>query len=154
MNDDARVCSMSSYIDYRPRGRYFEVCFYILGNALLVYVAFHSIYACCVHHHHHLRGHGTYIKNHDLISSRRGVVTTVNKLIKVSSVSRKYYGDVGDVVVGRVVEVANKRWLLDVNAPHHAVILLSSVNIPGSTQACTSYCWLIYRDESSIVMHC
>lgn len=40
----------------------------------------------------------------------------------------------GDVIVGRITEVGNKRWKLDVNARQEAVLLLGSVNLPGGAQ--------------------
>lgn len=43
----------------------------------------------------------------------------------------RYNGEVGDVVVGRIVEVQHKRWTVDVNARLNAILLLSSVNLPG-----------------------
>lgn len=45
----------------------------------------------------------------------------------------RYTGDVGDVVIGRITEVGNKRWKVDVNAKQDAVLLLSSINLPGGT---------------------
>ena len=44
-----------------------------------------------------------------------------------------FTGDVGDVIVGRISEVGNKRWKVDVNAKQDAVLLLSSINLPGGT---------------------
>lgn len=41
---------------------------------------------------------------------------------------------VGDVVVGRVTEVAQKRWKMDVNGKQDAALLLASVNLPGGVQ--------------------
>ena len=86
-----------------------------------------------------LRGHGTYIVKGDadlgrpdkLVASVAGVVERVNKLVSVRPLRRRYHAEVGDVVVGRVVEVGQKRWKVDVNAPQHAVMLLSSVILPG-----------------------
>ena len=48
--------------------------------------------------------------------------------------SRSYHAETGDVVVGRVVEVAQSRWRLDVNSRQHASLLLSSVNLTGTLQ--------------------
>lgn len=43
----------------------------------------------------------------------------------------RYQGEVGDVVVGRVVEVQQKRWKVDTNSRLNSVLLLASVNLPG-----------------------
>ena len=37
----------------------------------------------------------------------------------------------GDVVVGRVVEVQDKRWRIDLSSRQDAILMLSSVNLPG-----------------------
>ena len=42
--------------------------------------------------------------------------------------------EVGDVVVGRVVEIAAWRWKMDLNARGNAQLLLSAVNLPGGVQ--------------------
>lgn len=43
----------------------------------------------------------------------------------------RYVGEVGDVIVGRITEVGNKRWKVDVNARQEAVLQLGSINLPG-----------------------
>merc|ERR1711923_258061 len=90
-----------------------------------------------------MRGHGTYMKqagssgngNADsggiLYASVAGVVQRVNKLISVTPLKTKYQGEIGDVVVGRITEVQQKRWKIDVNGRLDAVLQLSSVNLPG-----------------------
>lgn len=43
----------------------------------------------------------------------------------------RYQGEVGDVVVGRVVDVGDKVWRIDLNSRQHGMLMLSSVNLPG-----------------------
>ena len=43
----------------------------------------------------------------------------------------RYVGEVGDVVVGRVIEVQQKRWKVDTFSRLESVLLLSSINLPG-----------------------
>jgi len=80
-----------------------------------------------------MRGHGTYMAAGEevLCASLAGVVERVNKLISVTPVKTRYNGEIGDVVVGRVVEVQQKRWKVDVNSRLDGVLPLSSVNLPG-----------------------
>ena len=66
-----------------------------------------------------------------LISSVAGVVMRVNKLISVVPLRSRYTGDIGDVVVGRVVEVGNKRWKVDIRGRQSATLQLGSINLPG-----------------------
>ena len=43
----------------------------------------------------------------------------------------RYTGEVGDVVVGRILEVQQKRWKVDTFSRLESVLLLSSINLPG-----------------------
>ncbi|KAL6058318.1 Exosome complex component rrp4 [Balamuthia mandrillaris] len=81
-----------------------------------------------------LRGHGTYVEDGELIATVSGVVERVNKLVSVKALKSRYTGEVGDVVVGRIVDVAQKRWKVDVNARQDAILMLSSINLPGGVQ--------------------
>jgi exosome complex component RRP4 len=82
-----------------------------------------------------LRGHGTYIDNRGrLVASIAGKVERVNKLISVRPPKARYTGEVGDVVVGCVVEVLQKRWLVDIGGHQLSVLPLTSVNLPGGQQ--------------------
>ena len=98
------------------------------------------------------RGHGTYqSEDGSLIASVAGVVQRINKLISVKPLQSRlinitshnvssvfvclcvyrYAGEVGDVVVGRIVEVQQKRWKVDTFSRLESVLLLSSINLPG-----------------------
>ena len=78
-----------------------------------------------------MRGHGTYMADEILYASVAGLVERVNKLISVTPLKTRYNGEIGDVVVGRVVEVQQKRWKVDTNSRLDSVLPLSSVNLPG-----------------------
>ncbi|PAV73231.1 hypothetical protein WR25_14320 [Diploscapter pachys] len=78
-----------------------------------------------------MRGHGTYIHAGKLCASLTGTVQQVNRLVSVKPVKSRYGGEVGDVVIGRVTDVQQKRWKLDVNGRLDANLPLSSVNLPG-----------------------
>jgi exosome complex component RRP4 len=41
-----------------------------------------------------------------------------------------YYGEVGDVVVGRITKVMQKKWKVDINGRLDGILLLSSINLP------------------------
>jgi exosome complex component RRP4 len=77
------------------------------------------------------RGHGTYEEGEELKASVAGLCERVSKLVLVRALRWRYTGEVGDVVIGRVVEVQQKRWKVDVNSRLDAVLMLSSVNLPG-----------------------
>lgn len=79
----------------------------------------------------YMRGHGTYVDGDKLTASVAGVVERVNKLICVRPFKTRYNGEVGDVVVGRITEVGQKRWKVETFSRLDSVLLLSSVNLPG-----------------------
>ncbi|XP_030063684.1 exosome complex component RRP4 [Microcaecilia unicolor] len=78
-----------------------------------------------------MRGHGTYMEDEKLLASVAGTVERVNKLICVRALKTRYNGEVGDIVVGRITEVQQRRWKVETNSRLDSVLLLSSVNLPG-----------------------
>ncbi|KAH8277788.1 hypothetical protein KR018_007396 [Drosophila ironensis] len=78
-----------------------------------------------------MRGHGTFVEDENIKASVAGVIEKVNKLISVRPLKSRYVGEIGDVVVARVIEVQQKRWRVDTNSRLDSVLLLSSVNLPG-----------------------
>lgn len=81
-----------------------------------------------------MRGHGTYKDGEDLVASVAGLVRRINKLISVQPLKSRYNGEVGDVVVGRILEVQQRRWKVDTCSRLHSILQLSSVNLPGGEQ--------------------
>lgn len=78
------------------------------------------------------RGHGTYVDEEKILrASVAGVLEKVNKLISIRPLKARYHGEIGDLIVGRITEVQQKRWKVDLNAKLDGVLLLSSVNLPG-----------------------
>ncbi|XP_026764593.1 exosome complex component RRP4 [Galleria mellonella] len=78
-----------------------------------------------------MRGHGTYTEDDCLKASVAGVMEKVNKLICIRPLKSRYVGEIGDVVVGRVLEVQQRRWKVETNSRLDSVLQLSSVNLPG-----------------------
>ncbi|KAI8647203.1 exosome component 2 [Parasitella parasitica] len=82
-----------------------------------------------------MRGHGTYTDGEGtVLSSVAGAVERVNKLLSVRPLKTRYTAEIGDIVVGRITEVAMRRWKVDTNARQDANLLLSSVSLPGGVQ--------------------
>ena len=83
-----------------------------------------------------MRGHGTYLSSASLgeqaiTSSLAGIVMRTNKLLSVRPLRARYTPEVGDLVVGRIVEVQAKRWRVDVGSTQLAALPLSAINLPG-----------------------
>lgn len=85
-----------------------------------------------------VRARGTLLSTTEegplLTATVAGVISRVNKLVMVAPLRAKYIPETGDVVIGRVVELAGKRWRLDIHAARFAVLMLSAVNLPGGVQ--------------------
>ncbi|CAI2732459.1 unnamed protein product [Schistosoma spindalis] len=64
-------------------------------------------------------------------TSLTGRVRIVNKLVYVEPPKARYFGNVGDTVVGRIVEVEQRRWRVDVNSALLANLALANVKLPG-----------------------
>ncbi|CAH0405823.1 unnamed protein product [Chilo suppressalis] len=78
-----------------------------------------------------MRGHGTYAEDDCLKASVAGVMQKVNKLICIRPLKSRYVGEIGDVIVGRVLEVQQRRWKVESNSRLDSVLQLSAVNLPG-----------------------
>ncbi|KAI1826528.1 hypothetical protein F4861DRAFT_87746 [Xylaria intraflava] len=81
-----------------------------------------------------MRGHGTYVDPPAIISSVAGTLAKTNKLLSVRPLRARYTPEVGDLVVGRIVEVQSRRWRVDVGASLLAQLPLSAINLPGGIQ--------------------
>uniref|UniRef100_A0A914QI26 Ribosomal RNA-processing protein 4 n=1 Tax=Panagrolaimus davidi TaxID=227884 RepID=A0A914QI26_9BILA len=78
-----------------------------------------------------MSGHGTFYGDEDIVASVAGSVRQVNKLLTVQPFKSRYSPDVGDVIVGRVVEVQQKRWKVDINSISEGTLALANVSLPG-----------------------
>lgn len=83
-----------------------------------------------------MRGHGTYIpslppSSTTIISTVAGTLHKTNKLLSVQPLRARYQPEIGDLVVGRIMTVGTKKWNVDIAAPMHANLPLSSINLPG-----------------------
>lgn len=83
----------------------------------------------------YIKGHGTETDGNSITSTYLGRVNRINKLVTVVPVhSFRYTPEVGDVVVGRVVQICNKRWRLETNSKSDTTLSLSAINLPGVAQ--------------------
>ncbi|KAK8115142.1 hypothetical protein PG999_007211 [Apiospora kogelbergensis] len=85
-----------------------------------------------------MRGHGTYVipgaQSNTILSSVAGTLAKTNKLLSVRPLRARYTPEIGDLVVGRIVEVQAKRWRVDVGGTLLAQLPLSAINLPGGIQ--------------------
>eukprot|EP00158_Paraphelidium_tribonemae_P001302 Partr_v1_DN24225_c0_g1_i1_m36689 putative Exosome complex len=93
-----------------------------------------------------MRGHGTFgthanqqednntTESSSIFAAVAGHVDKVNKLITVQPSRSRYVAEVGDVVVGRIIECVQKRWRVDIRGCTDATLHLAAVNLPGGAQ--------------------
>lgn len=82
-----------------------------------------------------IKGHGTSSDGDNLYSMYLGKTKQINKLMTVVPLfSFKYSPEVGDVVVGRITHIFNKKWKIDTNSRIDTTLSLSSINLPGVMQ--------------------
>lgn len=82
-----------------------------------------------------IRGHGTSTIQNVITSTYFGEVKQINKLVTVEPYfSFKYRAEVGDIVIGRVTDIHNKKWMLWTNSRSETSLSLSAINLPGVLQ--------------------
>lgn len=81
-----------------------------------------------------MRGHGTFADGNEVAATVAGTIQRVNRLISVKPIRSRYAPEVGDLVIARIVEVQPRRWKVDANGRQAAILMLSSVNLPGGIQ--------------------
>lgn len=81
-------------------------------------------------------GHGTYTlpEPPQIVASVAGTLSKTNKLLSVRPLRARYTPEIGDLVVGRIVEVQARRWRVDVGSAVLAQLPLSAINLPGGIQ--------------------
>lgn len=78
-----------------------------------------------------MKGHGTYSLENQTFSSVAGNVLRLNRLLSVIPIRGRYEAETGDYVIGRITEVGQKRWKVDIGCKQDAILMLGSVNLPG-----------------------
>lgn len=66
-----------------------------------------------------------------IVSSITGLVEVTDRVVSVRGAAPRYLPEIGDVVIGRVVDLSGTRWRVNVNGLQDAVLLLANVTEPG-----------------------
>ena len=75
----------------------------------------------------YIAGDNTYKENDKIYATRVGLVNYERRKIHVTALKAFYVPRVGDLVVGKVAEIGTGGWMVDINAPHLAVLRASDV---------------------------
>ncbi|ELA42833.1 uncharacterized protein VICG_00148 [Vittaforma corneae ATCC 50505] len=90
---------------------------------------------CVCENEGYIKGHGTEQIGDKIYSNYFGTVNQINKLITIAPVfSVRYTPEVGDVVVGRVIQIYSKKWKVDTNCRSDTTLSLGAINLPGVMQ--------------------
>ncbi|ORD96835.1 EXOS2 [Hepatospora eriocheir] len=83
----------------------------------------------------YIRGHGTNLRKGKIVSCYYGTLNQINKLITVKpNHFVRHKCEIGDIIIGRVKEIYNRKWKIEGNCSNDTTIALGAVNLPGVTQ--------------------
>ncbi|RLI27092.1 MAG: RNA-binding protein [Candidatus Hecatellales archaeon] len=72
-------------------------------------------------------GDNTYKSNGKIISQRLGLAEFKGKRVSVVALKGPYVPRVGDLVIGRIIDIVLGGWLVDINSPYTANLSVSDV---------------------------
>jgi exosome complex component RRP4 len=75
-------------------------------------------------------GTGVFAQDGQVIATVRGFVTRIGQLLAVTPMTSIYTPNVGDIVVGRVAQVQQQRWKVQIGCSVLANLRLSSIYLP------------------------
>lgn len=74
-------------------------------------------------------GRGTYKQGDSIYSALVGHLVKTNKFFSVEPLKSRFSGVAGDVVIGRVVQILNKKWLIDIEGAQRASLNINAVRL-------------------------
>jgi len=75
-----------------------------------------------------------FSKAKKIISTKAGFIEKTHKLLSILITKGRYKPKVGQVILGRVLSIENKKWLIDICSTHHGTLDISSIHLPGNIQ--------------------
>jgi len=75
----------------------------------------------------YIAGENTFKENEKLYATRVGLVEYEERKVSVVALKSFYIPEVGDTVIGKVMEITLGGWILDIDAPYPAVLRASDV---------------------------
>ena len=75
----------------------------------------------------YIAGENTYKENNKIYATRIGLVEYENRKVSVVALKAFYVPRVGDIVIGKIVEVGVSGWSVDINSPYLALLKASDV---------------------------
>lgn len=79
----------------------------------------------------YISGRNTFKEEKKIYSSVIGVSNNIGRTVYVSALKGRYIPTVGDLVVGKIIDMRLGSWIVDINAPYLAILFTSeAVNHP------------------------
>jgi len=75
----------------------------------------------------YIAGENTFKEGNRIYASRVGLIEYANKKIQVVALRAFYVPRIGDIVIGKIVEVGISGWVVDINSPYMALLRASDV---------------------------
>jgi len=75
----------------------------------------------------YIAGENTYKENKKIYASRLGLVEYEDRKVNVVALRAFYVPEVGDTVIGTIVEVGFNGWMVDIHSPYLAILRASDV---------------------------
>ncbi len=73
----------------------------------------------------YVAGDNTYKKDGEIYAMRVGLVEYIDRKVFVVALKAFYVPSVGDIIIGKVVEIGLGAWIIDIRAPYPAVLRAS-----------------------------
>lgn len=81
-----------------------------------------------------LHGKNTMMVKDKLVATVCGFVQQVNKLVIVVPIRSRYNPHIGDLVVGRIDDIGQQRWNVDIGAAQRSQLMLTAIQLPDAAQ--------------------
>ena len=79
-------------------------------------------------------GQGVTLRGNAIVATVRGFVSRISQLRTITPITSIYSPNIGDIVVGRVEQVQNQRWLVQIGCSVLGQLRLSSIYLPNDEQ--------------------
>jgi exosome complex component RRP4 len=75
-------------------------------------------------------GSGVELRGEEIVATVRGFVTRMSRLLSVTPMTSIYTPNVGDIVIGRIAQVQQQRWKVQIGCSVLAILRLTSIYLP------------------------
>ncbi|CAD8054599.1 unnamed protein product [Paramecium primaurelia] len=81
-----------------------------------------------------ISGTNTYEEQGKIFSSTTGTINQTNKLIMIKPIKCSYQPQIGEIVIGQIVQIRDKKWIVNIGSSSEATLHLNSTYLPEQRQ--------------------